>query len=96
MWSSGNGCATRLRCSRSFAGMRFTTYASSAIRFDFDIELVGKLIRQGYSPLEVDISYNSRSFNEGKKVSVLRDPPTWVKACLKHRFSRLHLWPGST
>jgi hypothetical protein len=65
-------------------------------RFDFDIELVGKLIRQGYSPLEVDISYNSRSFNEGKKVSVLRDPPTWVKACLKHRFSRLHLWPGST
>jgi hypothetical protein len=63
-------------------------------RFDFDIELVGKLIRQGYRPLEIDISYNSRSFKEGKKVSVLRDPPSWVRACLWHRFSRLHLWPG--
>jgi hypothetical protein len=62
-------------------------------RFDFDLELVGKLIRQGYSPLEIDIGYNSRSFNEGKKVSVLRDPPTWVKACIKHRFSNLHAWP---
>jgi hypothetical protein len=62
-------------------------------RFDFDIELVAKLIRQGYHPLEVDIAYNSRSFNEGKKVSILRDPPTWVRACLKHRFSTLHTWP---
>lgn len=61
--------------------------------FDFDLELVGKLIRLGYRPLEIDISYNSRSFKEGKKVSALRDPPTWVRACVKHRFSRLHLWP---
>jgi glycosyltransferase involved in cell wall biosynthesis len=65
-------------------------------RFDFDLELVGKLIRQGYRPREIDIKYNSRSFKEGKKVSALRDPPTWVRACLKHRFSNLHVWPGKT
>jgi hypothetical protein len=63
-------------------------------RFDFDIELVGKLIRQGYSPREINIRYTARSFDEGKKVRVFGDPPTWIKACLRHRFSVLHAWPG--
>ena len=62
-------------------------------RFDFDIELAGKLIRQGFNPTEISIRYQSRSFDEGKKVSIFRDPPTWVKACLRHRFSKLHCWP---
>lgn len=62
-------------------------------RFDFDHELVGKLIRNGYPPREIDVTYRSRSFNEGKKVSVLGDPPTWIRACLKHRFSQLRDWP---
>jgi hypothetical protein len=64
-------------------------------RFDFDFELAGKLIRQGYNPREIPISYRSRSFHEGKKVSPFSDPPTWLKACAKHRFSRLHIWSGS-
>ncbi|HTZ35926.1 MAG TPA: glycosyltransferase family 2 protein [Stellaceae bacterium] len=63
-------------------------------RFDFDIELVAKLIRQGYTPLEIDIHYRARSFAEGKKIRLLRDPPSWVAACLRHRFSRLHDWPA--
>jgi hypothetical protein len=62
-------------------------------RFDFDLELVGKLVRQGYRGREVPVTYRSRSFDEGKKVSAFGDPPTWVRACLKHRFSALHLWP---
>ncbi len=37
-------------------------------RFDFDFELVIKLIRKGYIPLEISVNYNSRSFKEGKKV----------------------------
>ena len=37
-------------------------------RFDFDFELLGKLIRAGYSPLEIPVSYQSRSFDEGKKI----------------------------
>jgi SAM-dependent methyltransferase len=59
-------------------------------RFDFDWELVAKLIRAGYSPVELPVAYHSRSFSEGKKISVFRDPPTWVRACFKFRFSRLY------
>jgi hypothetical protein len=62
-------------------------------RFDFDHEIVGKLVRNGYSPIEIDVRYHSRSFAEGKKVALFGDPPTWIRACLKHRFSRLREWP---
>jgi glycosyltransferase involved in cell wall biosynthesis len=60
-----------------------------AKRFDFDYELLGKLIRSGHKPLEVPISYRSRDFSEGKKVHVLRDPWTWVWAILKFRWAKL-------
>jgi hypothetical protein len=62
-------------------------------RFDFDIELFGKLIRRGYKPIEIGVRYNSRSFDEGKKVSMFGDPPTWIRAGFRHRFSNLHAWP---
>src|SRR5439155_26564607 len=52
-------------------------------RFDFDIELVIKLIRKGYVPIEIPVNYYSRSFAQGKKVSVLRDGMTWVWTILK-------------
>jgi SAM-dependent methyltransferase len=58
-------------------------------RFDFDCELVVKLLRKGYRPLEVPVNYTSRSFAEGKKVSIFRDPPTWIRAIVKYRFARL-------
>jgi hypothetical protein len=64
-------------------------------RFDFDQELVAKLIRNGFTPIEIDVHYQSRSFRQGKKVSFFRDPPTWITACVKHRFSNLHVWPAS-
>ena len=37
-------------------------------------------------PLELPVSYTSRSFSEGKKVTMIRDPLTWIRACLKYRF----------
>jgi glycosyltransferase involved in cell wall biosynthesis len=58
-------------------------------RFDFDWELLIKLIRRGHRPIEIPISYKSRSFKEGKKISMFRDPVTWVWALLKFRFRRL-------
>jgi hypothetical protein len=54
-------------------------------RFDFDVELVCKLLRKGYEPLEIPVNYQARSFEEGKKVRIFRDPLTWVKAMLKYR-----------
>ncbi len=58
-------------------------------RFDFDWELVGKLVRAGYIPIEIPVNYSSRSFKEGKKVSFWRDPFTYFRACFKYRFVRL-------
>lgn len=66
-------------------GLRFESN-----RFDFDFELVIKLLRKGYKPIEVPVSYQSRGFDEGKKVSMLRDPLTWIVALVKFRFSPLY------
>jgi glycosyltransferase involved in cell wall biosynthesis len=58
-------------------------------RFDFDWELLIKLVRKGYKPVEIPVSYHSRSFKEGKKVSMFRDPLTWMLALVKYRFQPL-------
>ena len=58
-------------------------------RFDFDWELLIKLVRKGYKPIEIPVSYTSRSFKAGKKVSMIRDPITWMWALLKYRFQPL-------
>jgi len=55
-------------------------------RFDFDFELVIKLLKKGYIPLEVPVNYQSRSLKQGKKVSVLRDPLTWIWALIRFKF----------
>ena len=56
-------------------------------RFDFDFELVGKLIRSGFVPLEVPVSYKSRGFDAGKKIRIWRDPVTWLIAIVACRFA---------
>ncbi|HEX4382577.1 MAG TPA: glycosyltransferase [Myxococcales bacterium] len=58
-------------------------------RFDFDFELVCKLIRRGHIPVEVPINYRSRSYAEGKKVRFFRDPITWVRTIVASRFETL-------
>ncbi|MEP6669099.1 MAG: glycosyltransferase [Chthoniobacter sp.] len=58
-------------------------------RFDFDYELLVKLIRKGYRPLELPVNYRSRSFKQGKKVSMIRDPLTWLRALLKLRLAKI-------
>lgn len=58
-------------------------------RFDFDYELLIKLLRKGYQPLELPVNYRSRSFKEGKKVSLIGDPISWLKVCARLRCTRL-------
>lgn len=58
-------------------------------RFDFDYEIVLKFLRKGYRPLEIPVNYRSRSFAEGKKVSILRDPLTWLRALAKFRLVKV-------
>jgi hypothetical protein len=61
-------------------GLRF-----ECSRFDFDYELLIKLVRKGYRPIEIPVNYESRSFAEGKKISMVRDPLTWVWALFRYR-----------
>jgi 2-polyprenyl-3-methyl-5-hydroxy-6-metoxy-1,4-benzoquinol methylase len=58
-------------------------------RFDFDFELLIKLMRKGYRPVELPVNYRSRSFKEGKKVRMIRDPLTWLKALAWLRFVKI-------
>ncbi len=67
-------------------------------RFDFDHELVIKLVRKGYTPLEIPVNYRSRSFQEGKKIHrqiAIRSPGSgWISssalcACAKCRRRRM-------
>lgn len=60
-----------------------------ANRFDFDWEIVIKFLRKKYFPLEIPVNYSSRSFTEGKKVSLIKDPILWMKALFKFRFGKL-------
>lgn len=65
-------------------GLTFT-----ANRFDFDWELLGKLRRKGYIPLEIPVHYQARSLKEGKKIHIFKDPLLWLAACFKYRFCKL-------
>jgi glycosyltransferase involved in cell wall biosynthesis len=58
-------------------------------RFDFDHELLVKLIRKGYRAVEIPVNYRSRSFEEGKKVAAIRDPLTWLVALARLRLGRV-------
>ena len=45
-----------------------------ADRFDFDWELAGKLVRLGYTPIEIPVEYNARWFRQGQEGSILPRP----------------------
>ena len=60
-------------------------------RFDFDFELLIKLIRKGYRPIELPVNYRSRAFKAGKKVRLFRDPITWLYTLLRLRLTRMDL-----
>jgi len=54
--------------------------------FDLDWEIVAKLIRKGFVPIEVAVSYASRSTAEGKKIRFWRDGTTVFLAILRFRW----------
>jgi hypothetical protein len=48
--------------------------------FNLDIELACKLARNGNSPMEVPVNYVARGFDEGKKISFVKDAiPSYVQ-----------------
>jgi glycosyltransferase involved in cell wall biosynthesis len=58
-------------------------------RFDFDYELLIKLIRKGYHPIELPVNYRSRSYAEGKKVRIFQDPLSWLRVLVWLRWVKI-------
>ncbi|MBI1935317.1 glycosyltransferase family 2 protein [Candidatus Woesearchaeota archaeon] len=54
--------------------------------FELDAEIISKLLKKGIKPVEVPVSYSSRSFMEGKKVHIARDGFRSLWAIIKYRF----------
>jgi hypothetical protein len=57
--------------------------------FNFDIELVCKIVRNGFEPMEVPINYVARGFDEGKKVNFLVDAYPSYYQLFRCRLGRL-------
>ena len=57
--------------------------------FNFDIELVCKIVRSGFEPMEVPINYAARGFDEGKKVKFLIDAYPSYYQLFRCRLGRL-------
>ena len=53
--------------------------------FEYDIELMCKLVKKGHKILQLPISYTPRSFEEGKKIN-WRDGIVALLTMIKHRF----------
>jgi glycosyltransferase involved in cell wall biosynthesis len=56
--------------------------------FNLDIELACKLVKNGNAPMEVPVNYVARGFEEGKKISFVRDAFPSYAAFFKWRFKR--------
>ncbi|PWT95467.1 MAG: hypothetical protein C5B55_01245 [Blastocatellia bacterium] len=57
--------------------------------FNFDYELLLKIVRKGYKPREIPVNYRSRSHAEGKKIRMWRDAPLGLWTITKLRFTPL-------
>lgn len=70
--------------SEIFKNIRFT-----GNRFDFDWELICMAARLNITPVEIPVDYASRDFSEGKKVTFISDPISWILMLIKCRFRRI-------
>lgn len=59
----------------------------SGKRFEFEPELSAQLLKNDYKIIELPISYNRRSYREGKKITA-RDGFLAISTMLKERFSK--------
>jgi hypothetical protein len=65
-------------------------------RFDIDFEIVIKLLRKGYRPLEIPVNYKARSYKEGKKITIVRDSWNLLRTIIKYRFAPLYYETASS
>lgn len=56
-------------CYKAFRGDVIRGLVLRSDRFDFEPEVTAKVLKKGYRLFEVPISYNGRSYEEGKKIT---------------------------
>jgi glycosyltransferase involved in cell wall biosynthesis len=59
----------------------------SGKRFEFEPEITSQLLKKGYKIKEIPISYNRRSYKEGKKITA-KDGFLAVKTLIRERFKK--------
>ena len=74
---------TCYKCFRSdvIAGIKLRSRA-----FEIEPELTAKILKRGYTIFEVPISYNGRTFHEGKKIG-WRDGFVAMRTLVRYRFT---------
>jgi glycosyltransferase involved in cell wall biosynthesis len=73
-------------CYKLFPRDALNNISLQAKGFEFEPEITAKLLRSGHKIVEVSISTNPRSFNEGKKLRPFRDGTKALLTLLKYRF----------
>lgn len=84
------GCGTRLKdpftMYKLFRRECLYELSFDGNRFEIDWEIVIKLVRKGFVPLEIPINYHSRGIKEGKKIHILKDPVLWIICFIKYNY----------
>ena len=55
-------------------------------RFDFEPEITAKILKKGFSILEVPITTNPRGYDQGKKLNTFKDGTIALWTLIKYRF----------
>lgn len=74
-------------CYKAFRAKVLKDITLKSTRFEFEPEITCKLIKNGYEIREIPISYQSRSYQEGKKIGVI-DGLKAIYVLLKLRFAQ--------
>lgn len=68
-WLYGNNAGEYEGCYKAFSKRLLDTVSIKTDNFDFDNELVCKLLKRGVRTVDVPIRYYPRSYEEGKKIN---------------------------
>lgn len=74
-------------CYKLFPRKAVENMKLNARGFEFEPEITAKLLKKGYKILEIPISTNPRGYDEGKKLSTLKDGPIALWSLIKYRFT---------
>lgn len=74
-------------CYKLFPRMAVGQMNLNARGFEFEPEITAKLLKKGYSILEIPITTNPRGYDEGKKLNTFKDGVVALFTLLKCRFT---------